>query len=189
MNEELKLRLQTLAQRPLHRFIKRDIFFCHRDLDLCLKDYEEGKTFYLYTGRGPSAESMHLGHCIPFIMCQWLQEVLDLAIVIQITDDEKYIHKSELELEQTTKMGFSNIKDIIAFGFNPAKTFIFMDSQYISYMYENILKVSKNITLSQIKGVFGFIDSDNLGKFAFPQPRPFLPSATPSHTCLARGRT
>jgi tryptophanyl-tRNA synthetase len=29
------------------------------------------------------------------------------------------------------KMGISNIKDIIAFGFDPEKTFIFSDVEYI----------------------------------------------------------
>lgn len=51
--------------------------------------------------------------------------------MIQITDDEKYIYRPELELEQTMKMGISNIKDIIAFGFDPEKTFIFSDVEYI----------------------------------------------------------
>lgn len=29
---------------------------------------EEGRSFYLYTGRGPSSDAMHLGHLVPFIM-------------------------------------------------------------------------------------------------------------------------
>lgn len=29
---------------------------------------EAGKKFFLYTGRGPSSEAMHVGHLIPFIM-------------------------------------------------------------------------------------------------------------------------
>ena len=36
-----------------------------------------------------------------------------------------------MELESTIKMGLSNIKDIIAFGFDPEKTFIFSDVDYI----------------------------------------------------------
>ena len=48
-------------------------------------------------------------------------------MVIQITDDEKFLLKEDMELETTIKMGISNIKDIIAFGFDPAKTFIFSD--------------------------------------------------------------
>lgn len=38
-----------------------------RDLDYVLDMYEKGKPFYLYTGRGPSSEAMHMGHLIPFI--------------------------------------------------------------------------------------------------------------------------
>jgi tryptophanyl-tRNA synthetase len=60
-----------------------------------------------------------------------LQAAFDVPIVIQITDDEKYIYRPELELESTIKMGISNIKDIIAFGFDPEKTFIFSDVEYI----------------------------------------------------------
>jgi len=78
------------------------------------------------------------------------------------------LYKEELELENTIKMGKSNIKDIIAFGFDPEKTFIFSDCEYIKYLYPNVLKVQKSITLNQMKGIFGFSESDNIGKFAFP---------------------
>lgn len=40
--------------------------FC-RDMHQVLDAYEKGKSFYLYTGRGPSSEAMHVGHLIPFI--------------------------------------------------------------------------------------------------------------------------
>jgi len=58
-----------------------------------------------------------------------------------VTDDEKFVYRPELELEQTQKMALSNIKDIIAFGFNPEKTFIFTDTEYIKYLYPNVLRV------------------------------------------------
>jgi tryptophanyl-tRNA synthetase len=51
------------------------------------------------------------------------------------------VYRPELELEGTIKMGISNIKDIIAFGFDPAKTFIFSDVKYIEHLYPNILRV------------------------------------------------
>lgn len=38
-----------------------------RDMNQVLDAYENKKPFYLYTGRGPSSEAMHLGHLIPFI--------------------------------------------------------------------------------------------------------------------------
>ena len=42
----------------------------YRDLNAVLDAYEAKKPFYLYTGRGPSSEAMHLGHLIPFIFTQ-----------------------------------------------------------------------------------------------------------------------
>ena len=71
-------------------------------------------------------------------------------------------------MDKTIKMGISNIKDIIAFGFDPQKTFIFSDVEYIKELYPNILKVQKHLTYSQIKATFGFAESDNIGKYAFP---------------------
>ena len=37
------------------------------DLNHLLDLYERGEKFYLYTGRGPSSESLHLGHLVPFM--------------------------------------------------------------------------------------------------------------------------
>lgn len=97
-----------------------------------------------------------------------MQRVFDLPLVIQMTDDEKFFHKKDLKFEQVYKMGKENVKDIIAFGFDPEKTFIFSDIDYIKELYPNICKMQKALTLSNVKGVFGFNDSDNAGKFAFP---------------------
>jgi tryptophanyl-tRNA synthetase len=85
-----------------------------------------------------------------------------------VTDDEKFLYKEEHDLEKYIEMGKSNIMDIIAFGFDPEKTFIFSDCEYIKYLYPNVLKVQKNITLNQMRGIFGFSESDNIGKYAFP---------------------
>jgi tryptophanyl-tRNA synthetase len=48
------------------------------------------------------------------------------------------------------------------------KTFIFLDTDYIQTMYPNVCKIQKALTLNNIKAIFGFTGSDNLGKHAFP---------------------
>lgn len=83
----------------MHRLLRREIFFSHRDLELLLDKYESGKLFYLYTGRGPTGDPMHLGHLVPFIFTKYLQDAFDVPLVIQITDDEKYFNKGNFELE------------------------------------------------------------------------------------------
>lgn len=65
-------------------------------------------------------------------------------------------------------MALQNIKEIIGFGFNPEKTFIFRDTDYIKELYPNTIKVQKHVNFNQIKGIFGFNESDPVGKFAYP---------------------
>jgi len=59
--------------KELNVMLRRKFFYAHRDLDLVLDDFEKGKGFFLYTGRGPSGP-MHIGHLIPFYFTKWLQE-------------------------------------------------------------------------------------------------------------------
>lgn len=92
MSKELIERFEKIAKKPLHPFLKRNIFFSHWDFDIILNHIEKGNKIYLYTGRGPSSISMHLGHLLPFIFCKYLQDALDCPIVIQVTDDEKYFY-------------------------------------------------------------------------------------------------
>jgi len=148
ITDEMIARIEKTTEMRAHRFIRRGIFFCQRDLETILGAYEKNQPFYLYTGRGPSADALHLGHTIPFIFTKYLQDAFGVPLVIQITDDEKYIHKPELDLEGTIKMGKDNVKDIIAFGFDPEKTFIFSDMDYIQYLYPNTVKVQKHVTFN-----------------------------------------
>jgi tryptophanyl-tRNA synthetase len=47
-----------------------------------------------------------------------------------MTDDEKFLWKN-MKLEEAQKMCIENIKDIISVGFDPKKTFIFMNTKYM----------------------------------------------------------
>jgi hypothetical protein len=62
---------------------------------------------------------------------RWLQEIFDVPIVIQLTDDEKFLFKSNLTVEMCHQFAFDNAKDIIACGFKPEKTFIFSDLDFV----------------------------------------------------------
>ncbi|ELA46358.1 tryptophan-tRNA ligase [Vavraia culicis subsp. floridensis] len=124
ISDALIEKMEKLTGKKVSHLIKRRIVFAHRDLGKIFDDYERGKGFYLYTGRGPSTKSMHIGHVIPFMLCKYLQDIFDVPLVIQITDDEKYLFKN-LQITESVEFAKSNIKDIIAFGFNPEKTFIF----------------------------------------------------------------
>lgn len=167
---ELLARFEKITGQKPHHFLRRGIFFSHRDMNTILNLYEQGKPFYLYTGRGPSSDSIHLGHLIPFMFCKWLQEVFRVPLVIQLTDDEKAIWKN-IKIEDAIKLAYNNAKDIIALGFKPENTFIFSNLEHIGNnpaFYQNMIRIQRSVTFNQVKGIFGFGDSDPIGKISFP---------------------
>lgn len=78
-------------------------------------------------------------------------------------------------------MAVENVKDIIALGYDPEKTFIFIDSQYMGTLYPNVMRMQKHINLSTLKAIFGLDFSDCCGKTAYPavQASPCLSSSFP----------
>lgn len=165
---ELLARFEKLTGHKPHPLLRRGMFFSHRELDKILDRYEQGKPFFLYTGRGPSSDTIHIGHMIPFVFTKWLQDVFNVPLVIQLTDDEKFLFKHELKAEQTREFSHSNARDIIAVGFDFKKTFIFSDFDYVGgAFYRNVVKISRQISFNQAKATFGFNDSDNIGKIHF----------------------
>jgi tryptophanyl-tRNA synthetase len=171
----------------LHRFLRRGMFFSHRDLHTLLDAVQSGTPMYLYTGRGPSSESMHLGHLIPFLFTKWLQDAFDAPLVIQMTDDEKFLFKGVYEdetgdnLDHFARLTIENAKDIIACEFDYDKTFLFSDLDYVGTMYPNIVRIWKAVTTNAVSNIFGFDGSANVGKIAFPavQAAPSFPSSFP----------
>ncbi|PMD52563.1 putative tryptophanyl-tRNA synthetase, cytoplasmic [Hyaloscypha bicolor E] len=169
IDEVLLQRFERLTGKKPHRWLRRGLFFSHRDFDKILDRYEAGEPFFLYTGRGPSSDALHLGHTIPFTFTKWLQDVFDVPLVIMLTDDEKALFRDGLTFEDTHKFGLHNAKDIIACGFDMKKTFIFSDLEFVSghFLY-NVWEFSKLLPFNQVRGAFGFDGSTNIGRIMFP---------------------
>ncbi|GMN25943.1 hypothetical protein TIFTF001_001135 [Ficus carica] len=141
-------RVHRLTSRPPHVFLRRGVFFAHRDFNDILDAYERGEKFYLYTGRGPSSESLHLGHLIPFMFTKYLQDAFKVPLVIQLTDDEKCMWKN-LSVEECQRLARENAKDIIACGFDITRTFIFSDFDYVGGLWVYLVLLGK-ITLEKL---------------------------------------
>ncbi|KAL7253536.1 hypothetical protein ACSBR1_007969 [Camellia fascicularis] len=174
-------RVHRLTSRPPHIFLRRGVFFAHRDLNEILDAYERGEKFYLYTGRGASSEALHVGHLVPFMFTKYLQDAFKVPLVIQLTDDEKCMWKN-LSVEESKRLARENAKDIIACGFDISKTFIFSDFNYVGgTFYENMVRINKCVTYNKAVGIFGFTGEDHIGKISFPavQAAPSFPSSFP----------
>ncbi len=173
----LNSKLKSIAKED-HFMLSRHVFFAHRDLAWLLSEYEKGNKFFLYTGRAPSGK-IHLGHIVPWVFTQWLQQQLGVDLWFQFPDEEKFLFKRELEFEQVQEYLKDNMLDVIALGFNPAKTYFLIDTQHASLMYKHACTVAKKITFSMVKSSFGMTESSNIGSIFYTamQTVPtFLPS-------------
>ena len=104
MDTTLLERFEKITGHKPHVLLRRGMFFAHRfyfiiqhfhfflrDLSMILDHKEKGKPFYLYTGRGPSSGSLHLGHLVPFIFTKWLQDVFDVPLIIQAVHPNRFV--------------------------------------------------------------------------------------------------
>ncbi len=160
IDEELLGRIKKHTGTP-HFMLRRSIYYAHRDLNWLLDEYEKGNKFYLYTGIAPSGP-MTIGHLVPFMLTQWLQEKFGVEAYIQIPDEEKYWARGK-PLEEIHKLSYDAALNIAALGFDPKKTKIFFDMEYAKTLYRQAVRVAKHITFSMVKDAFGMTNESNIG--------------------------
>ena len=85
--------------------------------------------------------------------------MFDVPLIIMMTDDEKFLFSEKRTIEEVQAYTASNAKDIIAVGFDPKKTFMFSDYEFMGgAFYKNVSRMSKCITLNVARACFGFGD-------------------------------
>jgi tryptophanyl-tRNA synthetase len=164
LDGDVRKRLE--AQTGGHYLERRGIFFAHMNLDRTLDAIERGEKVYLYTGRAPSGP-VHLGHLIPWLYAVHLQRMTGATMLFQIPDEEKFLFKDGIELADSKAWAYENILDIIACGFDPERTRIFLDTEYAGTMYPIAVQVAKRTTASKAKALFGLKMEDNVGKYFY----------------------
>lgn len=149
---------------PVHRLIRRKVFFAERGLDDYLSAVRNGRRNSIITGIGPSGP-MHIGHIIPLYFAKYMQVQTDANVYIPVSDDEKYLtrDKSMQTIQDYTR---ENLKDILAVGFEPSKTRIIIDTDDTDVVYPVSVKFAKHLTNSQVESVYG--ESNNIGESFYP---------------------
>jgi tryptophanyl-tRNA synthetase len=181
LDQSLVDRVFKLTNKEPHIFLRRKVYFIHREFNEILDAYERGEKFYLYAGRGLSSESLHLGHLVPLMFTKYLQDAFKVPLVIQLPDVENFMW-TNLSVEESKRLAREIAKDLIACGFDVSRTFIFsaFDSFHGAF-YENMVKVAKYVPYSKVIRMFGFTGEDHLGKVSFPRFEvvPAFPSSFP----------
>src|SRR3990167_6454139 len=168
-----------------HTWLRRGLFFSNKDLSLILDKFKQREPIYIYTGRGPSSEQMHLGHMVPFLFTRYLQEALGAVVIVQMSDDEKFFFKGKTsdDLEKFNEYTYQNAVDIVACGFELNKTYIFSNLEaFGGSLYANAAKIMRLTTGNQVRGIYGLNIDNHLGQLVWPamQCAPAYSSSFPS---------
>lgn len=158
-------RIKSYLKESIHNIsplISRDVVFAHLDFEPFTTDIARGKEFTVISGLNPSSP-LHLGHKVMFDLLLFLQK-LGATIFIPITNDESYVDEKVTSLAESRRIAYETIiPSIMAFGFDPNKTKIFVMSDYPE-IYNLAIHISKYVTNDYVRTVFGDEALDNSGK-------------------------
>jgi tryptophanyl-tRNA synthetase len=158
--------ISTVKQVPDLREFRRGFVFSHRDFDKYLQRIKEKKKVSIVSGFNASG-SLHLGHKLTFDVVLGLQKLYKIPVYVPLTDDESYVTGKVKDQAEGLKNAKLIASQVMAMGFDPKLTKIFVHQQYTK-IYNLAVKLSKKCTLSEIRAIYGFNDSTNPGLFFYP---------------------
>jgi tryptophanyl-tRNA synthetase len=145
--------LLSHVKKP-HYLYTRDVVIGQRDFATVLEAMNRKKPFAVVTGANPSGR-LHFGNKLFLDQALWFQQN-GAEVFIPISNEETYVFKKSQTIEQATKNAMSTIiPNIIAMGFDPAHTRIFISTQ-TPKIYELAMTLSAKLTVSTINAIFGF---------------------------------
>ncbi len=161
--EDITPYLKKMKDLPI--LFRRGAVFGHRDFGVIFDAMNKKKKFSVLTGVNPSA-SLHFGNKMFLDQAMFFQKH-GADLFIPISNDETYVFKKSQTLEETIENAYNTvIPDILGFGFKAKNTHIFISTRD-SRVYELAVKLSRFITLSTLKAIFGFKNETNPGQIFY----------------------
>jgi len=163
IDEELASRI-----RNPHRLFERKLVFAHRDFGRILEAEENGQEFVVMTGMMPSGR-FHFGHKLIAELLVWYQRQ-GVKLYIAVSDIEAHVVRG-INIKECEKITLNEyILNYLALGMDLSDTKkCCIYSQWKNDSVRNFaFMASSKITLSQMRDMYGFVGSDNIGKIFFP---------------------
>jgi tryptophanyl-tRNA synthetase len=136
---------------------------------------------YIYTGRGPSKASFHLGHLPGLQLCLALQAHFKEPIEFMISDDEK-IFRDKLSPETMAENVAHTLAQLKSLGFTSENTKFRINSSGISAEeYSTVIQMLGMVSVNTLNHIFG--EKDNLGEYFYPLLQ-ILPSLSTTRQCI-----
>ena len=143
-----------------HQLFTRNAIFAHRDLEQIAVCMENNSPWAVVSGINPSGP-LHFGHKTIFDQLLWYQKQ-GAHVYIPITNDETFAVGKSSSIAQSKSIAYESvIPSIIAFGFDSARTSIYVDTDYSS-LYPFAFQIAAKLPLSKVMGVFGVPETENV---------------------------
>ncbi len=136
----------------------------HRGLDEF--NPESPDDYMLYTGRGPSHGSFHIGHLPGLYIIKEFQKFLNSKIFFMISDDEK-IFRDNINISEMNENTQNTIQQLNTLGLTNDNTIYHINSNGISHTHYNILiKLMSFVNINTLNNIFGI--KTNIGEYFYP---------------------
>jgi len=158
--------LSSVQELPDHPAFHNGVLYSHRDFDVFYKAARKGEKIAIVTGVNASG-TLHLGHKAVFDTVLFFQKTFKADFFVPISDDESYVSGKVDSQGEALENSLRLAKELLAYGFDPKKTFFIIDQVYTD-IYNLAFLVSKKITLSVVKASYGYENEENIGLHFYP---------------------
>jgi tryptophanyl-tRNA synthetase len=159
-------RISEIENLPNFYTFNKGLIYSHRDFDLFLKALDSGEECAIVSGVNASG-TLHLGHKVVFDTNLFFQKEYGIRVFIPISDDESFVAGKVATQEESKENAVKLAKELLAFGFDPKRTFFIIDNIYTN-IYNFAFKTSTKINYSEIKATYGYSPDQNIGLHFYP---------------------
>jgi tryptophanyl-tRNA synthetase len=159
-------RISTLKEMPDFYTFKKGLIYSHRDFDRFFKALKKGEKCAIVSGFNASG-TIHLGHKVVFDTNLYFQKEFGIPVFIPISDDESYVAGKVKDQKEALEHSLELAKELLAYGFDPHKTYFIIDQIYTS-IYNFAIKLSAKINISEVKATYGYKNEENIGLHFYP---------------------
>ena len=160
------LPISHIKDLPDFYTFQKGLMYSHRDFEKFLKAIKNKEKCAIVSGFNASG-TIHLGHKPVFDTNLYFQKKYGVLVFIPISDDESYVAGKVATQEEALKNSLALAKELLAYGFDPHKTYFIIDQIYTN-IYNLAIKLSKKVNLSEIKATYGYANDDNIGLHFYP---------------------
>ncbi|MBS3083818.1 tryptophan--tRNA ligase [Candidatus Pacearchaeota archaeon] len=158
--------ISHIKDLPKFYTFEKNLIHSHRDFDKFLKALKNKEKCAIVSGFNASG-TIHLGHKPVFDTNLYFQKEYGIPVFIPISDDESYVAGKVETQEEALKNSLALAKELLAYGFDPHKTYFIIDQIYTN-IYNLAIKLSTKVNLSEIKATYGYENDDNIGLHFYP---------------------